>query len=1391
MQQPLLSGNWARRLALASASVLGLALNSPTAHGQSLNYSSAGATNVAGTFSSIAGTGSFINVASSDDANSAATSIGFNFAFNGSSFTQFVLNTNGFIKLGSSAPSSPALFFTPEINLGADVFASTNAADVNIIAPFNCDLEAGLGGAGYYVQTSGSTGSRVCTIQWTNVRDKAMTNTVQYAQFSFQVKLYEGSNRVELVYGPCTANNTGTDAFRASGAGLKGSGASTGQEVLFIKGSAQTWDLASAIDSYYSSSTLNYRQTVRPDAGRTYRFEPTAPSSVANNECSAATLLTPGSTCVATNGTTVGATQSIGPATCSGAVGSSDDDVWYRFVATSPVHTVAVTGGTAFDAVLDIRSGSCPGVTIGCADATGNAGTETVNLTGLTVGATYYARVYSYGSASTDAGTFSICVTGGGTANDAGVSAIYTLGQLPQLLATPHTVQAVVVNNGTAILNNLNVTLTVAGANTFTNTQTVASLAVGASTTVTFAAYPLTNAGTNNMTVRVPADGNTTNDVQTYTQVVSASRLAYVDGAQALNPTSVGVGVAGGVLAAKYTLPQPSRVTSITPTFVNAGTAGTTYQVRLYDATGTGGTPGTILYTSATQTRPSATASPTIAVPDVTVGNSFYVAIVELDNNLSLGYQVEDPLRPATFYFQGTSGAFTLINTTPLKTRLALEASVVPVPCVVATNLATSNVTPTGATVSFTPAAGATGYTLTITPQGGTATTQTATASPVTLTNLTPGTTYTVSLVTTCAASQVSTPITTTFTTPFPPCVAVTNLTASNLAPNSATLTFTAASGATSYTVTYTPQGGTAQTQTATGSPVNLASLIPGTLYTATITTSCAGNQNSPAASTTFTTPFPPCPAISGLAASNLTPNGATLTFTSAAGATGYTVTYTPQGGTAQTQTATGSPVTLANLIPGTLYTASVVTNCASNQASAAVTTTFTTPFPPCPAATGLAVGNITTTGASVSFTPAAGATGYTVTYTAQGGTAQTQTATGSPVTLAGLTPGTLYTVAITTNCTAGQTSPAASITFTTGTPCVAVTNLAAGSITTTGATLTFTAPAAGATSFTVAYTPAGGTTLTQTATGSPVVLAGLQPGTSYTATVTTNCGGGQTSPLASTTFTTTTPSCVAATSLAVGSISATAASVSFTPAAGATSYALTLTPQGGTATTQTVTASPVSLTNLTPGTAYTVSLVTTCAAGQTSPAVVTTFSTPAPAPTNAAAGSITATGATISFTPAAGATSYTVTYTPQGGTAATITATGSPVVLTGLASSKAYSVTIVANYPGGGTSAPLTVAFTTLTPTATREALAGGTLAVYPNPAHRAFTLSLLALGSTRTARVELLNALGQVVSTRVLALSTGGTRSQLDVADLPTGLYVVRVQAGTETATTRLVIE
>ncbi|NTW31629.1 MAG: T9SS type A sorting domain-containing protein [Bacteroidetes bacterium] len=136
-------------------------------------------------------------------------------------------------------------------------------------------------------------------------------------------------------------------------------------------------------------------------------------SGPANNNCGDAITLTQGTSCgTPTNGTTVGATQSIAAITCDGATGTADDDVWYKFVATTATPTIKVVGATGFDAILDLHSGTCSGPSIGCSDTSTSGGTEAINATGLTIGSTYYVRVYSYGSASSAQGTFTICVYG-------------------------------------------------------------------------------------------------------------------------------------------------------------------------------------------------------------------------------------------------------------------------------------------------------------------------------------------------------------------------------------------------------------------------------------------------------------------------------------------------------------------------------------------------------------------------------------------------------------------------------------------------------------------------------------------------------------------------------------------------------------------------------------------------------------------------------------------------------------------------------------------------------------------------------------------------------------------------------------------------------------------
>lgn len=153
---------------------------------------------------------------------------------------------------------------------------------------------------------------------------------------------------------------------------------------------------------------------------------PPAPS---NDNCSGATTLNvnPTINCTfSTDATTAGATQSL-----TGCTGTADDDVWFRFVAKDDSHIVTVTPSTLGNAVFQVYSGTCAALTsLGCVNNTTASTPETTTLTGLTVGATYFVRVYSFSSGSAQ-GTFNICITtpcivgtGVGTNSNGCVSAV-------------------------------------------------------------------------------------------------------------------------------------------------------------------------------------------------------------------------------------------------------------------------------------------------------------------------------------------------------------------------------------------------------------------------------------------------------------------------------------------------------------------------------------------------------------------------------------------------------------------------------------------------------------------------------------------------------------------------------------------------------------------------------------------------------------------------------------------------------------------------------------------------------------------------------------------------------------------------------------------------------
>src|SRR5690606_8925558 len=349
------------------------------------------------------------------------------------------------------------------------------------------------------------------------------------------------------------------------------------------------------------------------------------------------------------------------------------------------------------------------------------------------------------------------------------------------------------------------------------------------------------------------------------------------------------------------------------------------------------------------------------------------------------------------------------------------------------------------------------------------------------------------------------------------------------------------------------------------------------------------------------------------LTATNITSTSADLNFTaSTTGAGGtYSIEYGPSGFTPGNGTVISnatSPENVSNLNPSTAYQFYVTKNCGASGTATAGPASFSTTAAPvvCNDPTNLNASNVTATSANLNFTPSAGAGTYNVEYGPSGFTPGNGTVVNvstSPASVSDMDASTAYQFYVTKNCGSNifsnQVGPASFTTPSAPVVCNAPTNLNATNITNTSADLAFT-PSAGAGTYDVEYGPAGfspGNGTVINVTTSPASVSNLTANTAYDFYVTKNCGGGVISSTAGPeNFTTTNVQpivCNAPTNLNASNISATSASLNFTPSAtgAAGTYILEYGPSGFSPGSGTVvnnlTASPYNASNLLPGVTY------------------------------------------------------------------------------------------------------------------------------------------------------------------------------------------------------------
>ena len=253
-----------------------------------------------------------------DDNNSAALeSIGFNFVYNGTTYTQFAVNTNGFIRLGALPTNNYLPLSTGTSNnvisaMGADIIGrgsllanrtsgsaviTITGGDISLISVGDKVSGAGIpsgatvlsktattvtisanatsGGSGFHFrfsrstfgirfQTIGTSPNRTLVVQWTGWQ--RYTTSGGFGElYNFQIRLNETTNTINIVYNIQGPTSTTATTFQI---GLRGSLNTD------FNNRTTTTNWSSTTAGTLNTSTVTLSNTVKPASGLTYTWTP-------------------------------------------------------------------------------------------------------------------------------------------------------------------------------------------------------------------------------------------------------------------------------------------------------------------------------------------------------------------------------------------------------------------------------------------------------------------------------------------------------------------------------------------------------------------------------------------------------------------------------------------------------------------------------------------------------------------------------------------------------------------------------------------------------------------------------------------------------------------------------------------------------------------------------------------------------------------------------------------------------------------------------------------------------------------------------------------------------------------------------------------------------------
>lgn len=209
-------------------------------------------TGTVGTFTEISGGTIHGTIPNLDNESFMAIPLGFNFTYDGVVYDNVSINANGFIAMGPTIASS---------YLALSAATGTN----NVVAAMNRDLIGRTDTGELMTLTSGTAPNRVFTVQWKHYR-RVPTGAAN-DDWTFQIKLFEGTNAVVTTYGSVTAITVTT--AQTVQVGLRGAANTDYNNRL----TTEDWTATTA--GIANNSNCRISATVYPPLGLIFTWTPT------------------------------------------------------------------------------------------------------------------------------------------------------------------------------------------------------------------------------------------------------------------------------------------------------------------------------------------------------------------------------------------------------------------------------------------------------------------------------------------------------------------------------------------------------------------------------------------------------------------------------------------------------------------------------------------------------------------------------------------------------------------------------------------------------------------------------------------------------------------------------------------------------------------------------------------------------------------------------------------------------------------------------------------------------------------------------------------------------------------------------------------------------------